>query len=149
MGQDASDYIGHFQNYAEYSKTFRSTMVAYGVGGPVLFFIGKDAPAAVAGSPYAAVIVTLFVLGVALQIFLALINKWAAWHMYRGAFSMYQDATQDSECDFHHKSAAYKYWAIINKQSWIDFVVDVTALLSFAIATGLVLAAVIVELKAS
>lgn len=143
MGQDASDYTGHFANYAEYSKTFRSWMVAYGVGGPVLFFIGKDAPAAVAASPYASVIVVLFLLGVSLQILLALINKWAAWHMYRGAYSIYQRANNDPECDNHELSTTYKYWDIINQQNWIDFVVDVVALLSFAIATGLVLAAIL------
>lgn len=143
MSQDTSDYVGHFQNYAEYSKTFRSWMVAYGVGGPVLFFIGKDAPAAVAASPYASLIVILFLLGVSLQIFLALINKWAAYHMYRGAYSIYQRANGDPECDNHDQSTAYKYWDMINSQSWIDFFVDVVALLSFAIATGLVLTAIL------
>jgi len=143
MGQDASDYEGHFANYAEYSKTFRSWMVGYGIGGPVLLLTSKDAPQAIATSPHLRQIVTLFVLGVALQILLALINKWAAWQMYRGAYAKYQHSRHDPEYDRHDRSITYKGWCWINKQSWIDFLVDVGALASFSIATWLVLTALI------
>ena len=139
MGQDAKDYEGHFANYAEYSKTFRSWMVAYGIGGPVLLLTNKDAPDALAKSPHLQLIITLFVLGVGLQILLALINKWAAWHMYKGAFSLYQRDTRDPEYDGHEKSKLYGLWRIINKQSWIDFFVDVGALAAFSWATWVVL----------
>ncbi len=141
MGQDAKDYEGHFANYAEYSKTFRSWMVAYGIGGPVLFLTNKDAPAAIAKSPDFRWIVGLFVVGVALQILLALINKWAAWHMYMGAFSKFQLEQNDSDCSYHHESWFYGLWNWINKQSWIDFLIDVGALSVFAIATWLSLKA--------
>ena len=43
MGTEASGG-GHFENYAEYAKTLRSWLVAYGIGGPVLFLTNKDAP---------------------------------------------------------------------------------------------------------
>ena len=139
MGQDSKDYTGHFDSYAEYSKTFRSWMVAYGIGGPILLFTGKDAPQALAKSPQLQAIVTLFVLGVGLQIVLALINKWAAWHMYRGAYALYQHEQGDPDGDGHHSTKTYEAWCWINKQSWIDFLVDIGALASFTVATWIVL----------
>ncbi|SDR10819.1 hypothetical protein [Pseudoxanthomonas sp. CF125] len=139
MGQDSSDYQGHFANYAEYSKTFRAWMVAYGIGGPVLFLLNKDAPQAIAASPNVAWIVGLFLTGVVLQILLALLNKWAAWHMYRGALAMHLDQQGDTECDYHNLSKSYRRWRFINKQSWIDYGVDLVSVMAFSIATWLVL----------
>lgn len=138
MGQDASDFEGHFANYAEYSKTFRSWMVGYGIGGPILLLISKDAPATISNSPQLSKIITLFILGVVLQIILALVNKWAAWHMYRGAYSMYREQS-GYNAELHHKSKTYRTWNWINKQSWIDFICDLGSLISFSAATWLVL----------
>jgi hypothetical protein len=123
----------HFANYAEYSKTLRSWLVAYGIGGPVLFLMNEDAPAKISESPHLSLIVTLFVAGVALQILLAFINKWAAWQMYKGA------CIED-----HQISKTYKIWDWINSQSWIDFIIDFCVLVSFSVATWLVLKAVLV-----
>lgn len=139
MGQDLNDYEGHFANYAEYSKTFRSWMVAYGIGGPILLLTNKDAPQALAKSPQLLTIVTLFVLGVGLQIVLALINKWAAWHMYRGAYALHQYVHDDPDGDEHHSTRTYAVWRWINKQSWIDFLIDIGALATFSVATWIVL----------
>jgi hypothetical protein len=139
MGQDTGDYDGHFANYAEYSKTLRSWLVAYGIGGPVLLLLSKDAPKTISGSPHIKIVVTLFVTGVALQIFLSFLNKWAAWNMYRGAFAEQLEVSKSSECDFYHHSCPYKIWHWINSQSWIDMLIDVAALICFSIATWLVL----------
>lgn len=123
-----SDKDGHFANYAEYSKTLRSWLVAYGIGGPVLFLTNKDAPAKLAGSPHLDTIVTLFLVGVGFQIFLAFINKWAAWHMYKAGVT-----------DDYQSTLQYKTWYWINDQSWIDCVFDLIALASFSAATWLIL----------
>ena len=139
MGQDTSDYEGHFENYAEYSKTLRAWLVGYGIGGPVLFLLSKDAPSKIATSPHLRAVVTLFVLGVALQIILALLNKWAAWHMYRGALAKHLATIGDTECDRHHETRAYRAWLWINKQSWIDLLVDIGTLTCFSVATWKVL----------
>jgi len=128
MGQRADEETRHFANYAEYSKTLRSWLVAYGIGGPVLFLIGKDAPKRISESPHLGLIVTLFVSGVALQILVAFINKWAAWHMYKGAVD-----------DEHKRTKTYRFWHWINKQSGIDFVFDLGALAAFSWATWFVL----------
>lgn len=139
MGQDVEDFEGHFSNYAEYSKTLRSWLVAYGIGGPVLFLISKDAPEKLSKSPHIELIVSLFVAGVASQILLAFLNKWAAWHMYSGGYDRHLTLVGDNSCGRHHESRTYRVWHWINKQSWIDFVVDLGALSSFSVATWLVL----------
>jgi hypothetical protein len=139
MGQGTEEYEGHFSNYAEYSKTYRSWMVGYGIGGPVLLLTGKDAPQALAQSPWLGTIVTLFVFGVAIQIVLALVNKWAAWHMYRGAWSAWLLKTGDPDYDGYEKSRMFHVWDWINRQSWIDLCCDIGALASFSIATWIAL----------
>ena len=108
-----------------------------------MLLANKDAPDALAKSPHLQTIVALFVVGVGLQILLALINKWAAWHMYRGAFAKHQRLIGDPECDRHDRSKTYGVWRWINRQSWIDFVVDIGAFASFSIATWLVLQAIL------
>jgi hypothetical protein len=122
------DKDGHFANYSEYSKTLRSWLVAYGIGGPVLFLTNKDAPAKLASSPDLKIIVTLFLAGVVFQILLAFINKWAAWHLYKATIHHNYDQT-----------CIYRFWLCINNQSWIDFFVDLGTLCSFTIATWIVL----------
>jgi hypothetical protein len=114
-------------------------MVAYGIGGPILFLVSKDAPATVSKSPHLRAIVALFVFGVGLQILLALVNKWAAWQMYRGAYSLYRCNSGFQGEDFHHDTKTYKVWRWINTQSWIDFTCDVLSLIVFSSATWLVL----------
>lgn len=139
MAQDVADHEGHFENYTEYSKTFRSWMVAYGIGGPVLLLVSKDAPTSLAGSQHLRLIITLFVVGVGLQILLALINKWAAWQMYRGSYSLKHVPNHGEAQDRHHTTSTYKVWKWINKQSWIDFLSDSGSLLAFSCATWLAL----------
>lgn len=125
---DKSQRDSHFQNYADYSRTLRAWLVAYGIGGPVLFVTNDKISERVAKSGYANEIIVLFLIGVGLQIVLATINKWGAWHMYRGA--------GDPE---YHQTWLYKFWFFINAQSWIDFWIDLISLLVFMIATWRVL----------
>ena len=133
MQTDAEDYDSpqkdsHFQNYSDYSKTLRAWLVAYGIGGPVLFLTNDAVAKRVANSGYANQIISAFLLGVGFQIFLALINKWGAWHMYRGAGDPdYQECWR------------YRVWHQINSWSWLDFWVDLFSLLAFVVATWKVL----------
>ncbi len=134
VSQARDEEGAHFANYSEYSKTLRSWLVAYGIGGPVLFLTGKDAPEKISQSPDLLLIITLFVSGVALQILLAFINKWAAWQMYKGAC-----------IDQHQNTRTYRMWDWINRQSWIDFLIDFGVLVSFSVATWIVLKALVVS----
>jgi hypothetical protein len=125
---DAAQKESHFQNYSDYSKTLRAWLVAYGVGGPVLFLTNDGISKKVASSGHANAIVSAFLIGVALQIILALINKWAAWFMYRGA----------GDPDYQ-RGRLYSSWSKINSCSWIDFWVDLASLMAFMAATWFVL----------
>lgn len=116
-----------FANYAEYAKTLRAWLVAYGIGGPVLLITNKELSAALKASAYRNDIVDLFLVGVALQVSLAFINKWCAWHMYVGEYeSAYKSRTR------------YKVWSWLNDRSWIDMLVDGGSLVAFALSTCLV-----------
>jgi len=128
MDDDRQQKKSHFDNYADYSRTLRAWLVAYGIGGPVLFVSNKELAAKVGASAHAEEIILAFLLGVALQIVLALINKWSAWHMYAGA--------GDSD---YQRSWRYRFWGFINDQSWLDFWIDVLSIAAFILATALVL----------
>jgi hypothetical protein len=125
---DESQKTSHFENYADYSRTLRAWLVAYGIGGPVLFVTNDKVSERVAKSGYADLIILFFLVGVLLQIVLATVNKWGAWHMYRGAGDLeYQQTWR------------YKFWGWINEQSWIDFWIDLASLMVFMLATWKVL----------
>ncbi|MFC7519900.1 hypothetical protein ACFQS6_06105 [Xanthomonas populi] len=106
-----------FANYSEYAKTLRAWLVAYGIGAPVLFLTNNQLSAALKASPHRDWIVDLFLLGVALQVILAFVNKWCAWHLYVGEY--------DSE---FQSRRSYKFWAWLNERSWIDLSIDALSL---------------------
>lgn len=119
---------GYYANYTEYSKTFRTWLVAYGVGGPVLLLTNDAASKKFAAAGDARCIVVLFLIGVAFQVMGTGINKWAAWHVY-------SDMTDASRAN----GRLSKAWTWINKQAWIDVGVDVGSIAAFAIATWMLL----------
>ena len=116
-----------FANYSEYAKTLRAWLVAYGIGGPVLFLTNKDLLSVLKISVYRNCVIDLFLIGVALQVSLAFINKWCAWHMYVGE---YEESFQNEK--------SYKMWAWLNERNWIDMTFDGLSLVSFAISTLIV-----------
>jgi hypothetical protein len=124
VNTDEDDRKVFFQTYADYSKAVRAWLVAYGIGGPVLFVTNEKLTERVAKSGYAAEIIAMFLLGVALQILSAMINKWAAWHVYRGI----------GDTEFQRRPD-YQMWLWVNDQSWIDIWADLLALIALAYAT--------------
>jgi len=125
---DGHQKVEHFNNYADYSRTLRAWLVAYGIGGPVLVVTNKELLLKVAASDSADIIIFAFLLGVVLQILLAFINKWAAWYMYSGA--------GDKE---YQEGRTYRFWFFINRQTWLDFSIDIVSVFSFMYATWRVL----------
>lgn len=125
---DEEDRKIFLQNYADYSKAVRAWLVAYGIGGPVLFVTNDKLTERVAKSGYGAEIIALFLVGVGLQIVSAMINKWAAWHVYRGIGDLkYQNGKP------------HKFWNWVNNQTWIDIWADLLALGALSYATWRVL----------
>lgn len=75
---------GFFEAYAHLARNLRTWLLAYGVGGPVIFLTNDAAGRKLVGAGYAETVATLFLGGVALQIFAALLYKWALWFLYSG-----------------------------------------------------------------
>ena len=124
---EKSDTKLYFGNYAEYTKALRAWLVAYGIGGPVLFFTNKDASEKLSQSNDFNCVIILFVIGVVVQVILAFINKWASWHLYKGSI--------DPD---HKETCIYRIWSKVNNQSWIDLILDMTSLVVFYIASMMV-----------
>ena len=94
----------------------------------MLFVTNDKVAAKVAASGYAKEIILLFLVGVGLQVVLSFVNKWAAWHLYRGA--------GDGE---YQQSVPYRVWLWINNQAWLDLAVDFASLVALGLATWRVL----------
>ena len=118
----------HFRNYSSYSLNLRTWLVAYGIGGPVLFITSDTFSRRISASPYAFRIVILFLLGVGLQATLAFINKYASYFVYVGCGD-----------DKYQTRNNFKLWSYLSIRGWIDFIFDLTSLITFAYATYLVL----------
>ena len=110
---EAAEGDGFYAAYAEYSKILRTWFVAYGVGGPVLFVTQDRIASVIAKSGEARCIVVLFLVGVALQIMIAMVNKYCNWLMYYWTYP--EDRTWPRMYAFVDK---------FTEQFWIDILID-------------------------
>jgi hypothetical protein len=117
-------HADYFKVYEEYAKTLRTWLVAYGVGGPVLFVTNKDVAEKLAASHAAPSIAKLFLAGVGLQIFLAMVNKTVMWANYWS--ELYPEEATKIRFRF-------AYW--VSSQYWIDFSIDIVTVILFGAAT--------------
>lgn len=69
--------------YRQHATTLRNWLVAYGVGGPALFLTNDTLRNALKGSGFLQLVGWTFLLGVALQVCLAFIDKYADWICYQ------------------------------------------------------------------
>lgn len=118
----------HFAVYTEYSKTLRTWLVAYGVGAPVLLLTNERLAKDLAGSPLAPQIAALFLIGVALQVFLSFLNKTVAWVCYWAAINA------DERPDLKN------HWAVaraerVSECYSIDVLIDLASSVLFLYAT--------------
>lgn len=116
----------HFESYAEYNRILRSWFVAFGIGGLALLLVEETLRAALINSGEARTVVALFLAGVALQIFIAGLNKYANWYCYAGE----DDAG-------YRRTAAYRFWSGIARQFIIDVIVDLATAVCFFAAIGI------------
>ena len=118
------DSTEYYKVYEEYSKTLRTWFVAYGIGAPVLFISNDTAAKAFKNVGDIKIAVFLFLLGVAIQVALALINKVAMWTLYFG----------EKSPEFK-KTFRYKSFNWLSSQFRIDVVADIATMVLFAYAT--------------
>ena len=121
---DSDEESNLFDDYDEFAKVLRTWFVAYGIGGPVLLLTNEAVRSKIATSGFARCIALAFLIGVGLQVLLALVNKTALWLCYKAA----------REPNLR-KSRAYRAAEWFAYEFWIDFLVDLTSFVLFAWAT--------------
>ena len=115
---------GYYSAYQYHSNLLRTWLVAYGIGGPVLLFTNESLWHQLKVSGEVIVIGTLFLIGVACQIFLAALNKAVMWTLYFG----------EGDLQFQ-KKRRYKIMAWLSGQIWIDLGFDIASMVLMAWAT--------------
>jgi len=114
------DRHSYFESYAEYNRILRSWFVAFGIGGLAMFLVEDKLRDSLIHSGDASTIVALFLAGVALQIFIAGLNKYANWYCYAG----------ESDPAFRRRRA-YRVWSGIAREFIVDVVIDVATVVCF------------------
>jgi hypothetical protein len=114
---DASDY---FKVYQEYSKVLRTWFAAYGIGAPVLILTNEGISKAIKASGDSKCIASFFLIGVSLQVVLAVINKMTMWGMYYGEVNLK-----------FKKSRSYIFADWLAVQFWMDIFVDLATIAAF------------------
>jgi len=131
--QESSEAEEYFDIYWRYCSALRNWFVAFGIGGCILFVSDKAKIFQDVSQPTKIWIVGSFVAGVALQILLALINKWTHWYVYHGK----EEEEKKGEKDFQ-ETRRYKYAYWLSNVFGIDVLVDFLTIIAFSIATALV-----------
>ncbi|MBW8042467.1 MAG: hypothetical protein FVQ85_21075 [Planctomycetes bacterium] len=117
----------YFEVYWSYCSALRNWFVVFGVGGCILFVSDKAAIFKEFNKPIKIAIVISFISGVALQILLAMLNKWIHWYIYWG------EENQDFQ-----ESRLYQIAERVSTWFWIDVSIDLLTIIAFGIATGCV-----------
>lgn len=110
----------YFESYAEYNRVLRSWFVAFGAGGPALFLVEDRLRDALGASGQTRFVVALFLTGVALQILVTGLNKYANWYCYYG---------EDEPA--YQRTRTYRFWSAVARQFIIDVVVDLATAVCF------------------
>jgi hypothetical protein len=115
----------YFESYAEYNRILRSWFVAFGIGGLAMFLVEETLRDALIQSGQARSVIALFLVGVALQILIAGVNKYANWYCYAGE----DDAG-------YQRTAAYRFWSALAQQFILDVLIDLATAVCFFAAVG-------------
>ncbi len=114
----------YYEEYTEYAKTLRTWLVAYGIGGPIIYLTQKDIPSEINASGYGGCIALLFLAGVLVQVGVALLYKAAAWRLH------YHE-------DIRGEKVGDEDWARrVERYYLIDVISDGLTILLFAGATS-------------
>ena len=114
----------YIKAYDEHNKILRTWLVAYGVGAPVLVLANPALLNKVLLLEHCKLTFGAFLFGIALQILVALINKYTMWICYYG------ENNDNFRSGFIYRSAE-----VLSKQAWVDFLCDIGAIGLMAIAS--------------
>jgi hypothetical protein len=102
----------------------RTWFVAYGIGGPILFMTQASLRAKLVAAPNGWLIGILFLAGLAVQVFESFLYKMTTLHLYRGEV----ENDIKSCCTY-----AFSEW--VERNYWIDIILDLATFALFAYAT--------------
>ena len=126
--EDGGDGSDSLKSYLEYNRVLRTWFVAFGVGGPALFLVNENVARRLAAEGELKLVASLFLVGAALQVIGAFVNKVANWFVY--------ESTLDAE---RAKSWITRLSASLIDMFWIDVVIDLTTIAAFGWAAWLML----------
>jgi hypothetical protein len=110
--------------FDRYEKMLRTWFVAYGIGGPILFMIQASLRAKLVAAPNGWLIGILFLAGLAVQVFESFLYKMTTWYLYRGEVE-----NDTKSC----RTYAFSEW--VERNYWIDIILDLATFALFAYAT--------------
>jgi hypothetical protein len=116
----------YFKAYSGFAKTLRTWLVAYGIGLPVLILTQNAALAALNTAHSTRLVGRLLLIGVALQVGVAALNKQVMYGCY------YYETPNGRSARFQFP---YKAARAISEWYWIDLIVDIATLILFGFAT--------------
>ncbi|MCK9418279.1 MAG: hypothetical protein M0R70_02755 [Nitrospirae bacterium] len=119
---------GYFEGYAQFAGVLRTWLIAYGIGGPVLFVTQAQLADKLSKSGQAHFIASLFLAGVFLQVVVALLYKGAMWYLYVG-----------EEDEDMQKRKRYIISSWLAESFWLEMLFDLASIALFMFATSIVL----------
>lgn len=128
MAQHNKKDAGYFEGYAQFAGVLRTWLIAYGIGGPVLFVTQSRLADKLSETSQARFIAILFLLGVFLQVIVALLYKGAMWYLYVGE--------EDVEMQ---KKVRYKISDWLSDAFWLELSFDLASIALFTWSTILIL----------
>jgi len=118
------DDSGYFEPYAAFASRLRTWLAAYGIGAPVLIATHDALIDNLIKSGDAQVIIIVFLVGLAVQVFAALLYKTTMWYLYYG----------EHRGEFK-KSKRYKLFDKISEVYWPELLFDLTTIVCYSWAT--------------
>lgn len=116
---------GFFEGYASFAGVLRTWLIAYGIGGPVLLVTNEKVSEKLSASGLSLDIALLFLIGVGLQVIVALLYKGAMWYLYIG-----EEVSKKIQ-----KTKCYRISSWLSEAFWLEMMFDLGSIVLFTIAT--------------
>ena len=113
-----------FEVYDGYARTLRTWLVTYGIGAPVIFLTNDSLREDLVSTGSARAVGSWFLVGVAIQVVIAAMNKAAMWGCYYGKLNK----------NFRLK-IRFKIANWLARQFWIDLLADLATITLFTYST--------------
>ena len=118
----------HLTLYSDYNKTLRAWFVAFGIGAPAIFVTSSDAREFLWKLDDTQCVIIAFLIGVLIQVLVALLNKSIAWSAYYKLDLANRAPDKRCNCICLGLSGMENWY-------WIDVVADILSITLFGMAT--------------